>query len=76
MLNKMFLTNSKPVEPILVLSRDNFLMDPRAPNQTKALGTWSVMLGLSRPHMLHARRSVPVQTLQPITWLLWPQPAN
>lgn len=39
MINKMFVTNSNPVEPVLVLSRDNFLMDPRAPNQTKGLAT-------------------------------------
>lgn len=36
-VNKMFVTKSKAVEPALVLSRNNFLMDPRAPNQTKAL---------------------------------------
>lgn len=48
MLNKTFVTNSKPVEAVLILSGDNFLMDPRAPNQTVGLGIQSVMLGQSR----------------------------
>lgn len=68
MLNKTFVTNSKPVEAVLILSGDNFLMDPRAPNQMVGLGIQSVMLGQSR----HVRRTY-AEPLHPITQLLGPQ---